>query len=107
MRTETEVTLEAALQAIKGLHPIKVTLNNVTLYNDYDDVVPSGIDADSVEVYGEVHPPLVVIPNRLHRYDEYVVTSINIRIVQHHHCVVAFTGRHDPQAALNGTAKKD
>lgn len=106
-RTETEVTLEAALQAITGLNPIKVTFNNVVLYNDFDDVVPNGVDAAGTTVYGEVHPPQVVIPKRLYRYSEYVVTSINIRIVEHHHCVVSFTGRHDPKAALNKDANKE
>ena len=99
---QTEITLDAALKIVDEFCPIKVTFNNCVLYNDYDDEVPKGIDADGDLCYGEVLPPMKVIPERLHMYNSYVVTSIKIQIVQHHHSVIYLKGYYDPDAAQKG-----
>ena len=99
---QTEITLDAALKIIDEFCPIKVTFNNIFLYNDYDDEVPRGIDADGELCYGEVQPPMKVIPERLHMYKNYVVTSIKIDIVQHHHSIVHLKGHYDAEAAQGG-----
>lgn len=95
---QTEMTLDAALKIVDEFCPIKVIFNNCVLYNDYDDEVPCGQDAEGELMYGEVHPPMKVIPNRLYKYHNYVVTTIRIEIVQHHHSIVTITGHYDPKA---------
>lgn len=96
---QTEITLDEALKNLRGFYPVKVIFNNCILYNDYDDEVPSGEDAEGELVYGEVYPASQVIPKRLYRYNEYVVTTVNVEIVQHHHSIVTITGYHDPKTA--------
>lgn len=97
--TETTVTLDRALKLLKDFSPVKVIFNNCILYNDYDDESPCGQTDGGDLIYGEVYPPMRVIPERLYRYSEYVVTDIKIYIVHHHHCILDITGHHDPKAA--------
>jgi hypothetical protein len=60
--------------------PIKIIFNGVVLYDDY---------------YGdEEEAPLNVIPNRIWQFDEYIVTSMNIEIVEFHHSIVAMQGEY-------------
>ena len=100
---KTEITLDKALKLLDDFCPVKVIFNNCILYNDYDDNVPLGQDADGDLIYGEVYPPIKVIPERLYRYQEYFVTDIKIYIVQHHHCILDITGYYDPKAAEKGS----
>ena len=99
---QTEMTLDAALKIVDEFCPIKVIFNNCILYNDYDDEIPFDKDEDE-EGYGECEPPMKVIPQRLYMYNSYVVTSIKIEIVQHHHSIITMTGYYDPKAAQRGT----
>ena len=101
---QTEMTLDAALKIVDGFCPVKIIFNNCILYNDYDDVVHCGQDAAGDLVYGEALPPMDVVPKRLYRYSEYVVTSIKVDIVQYHHSVVTITGYHDPKSAKEVSA---
>ncbi len=96
---QTEITLDEALKIVDEFCPIKIVFNNCILYNDYDDEIPCGQDAEEELMYGEVHPPMKVVPDRLYKYSDYVVTSIKIEIVQHHHSVVTITGHYDPESA--------
>lgn len=75
---QTAITLNSALEIVDKFCPIKIAFNNCILYDDYDN--------------DETHPPMVVIPNRLYRYSEYVVTAIKVDIVQYHHSIITFTG---------------
>lgn len=100
---QTEMTLDAALKIVDEFCPIKVIFNNCILYNDYDDEVPCGQDSAGELVYGEVYPPMKVIPDRLYMYHSYVVTTIKVEIVLHHHCIVTITGHYDPKAAERGS----
>lgn len=96
---QSEITLDAALKIVDEFAPIKILFNNCVLYNDYDDEIPCGQDAEGQLMYGEVHPPMKVIPDRLYKYSDYVVTSIKIDIVQHHHSVVNIKGFYSPELA--------
>lgn len=99
---QTEMTLDAALKIVDAFSPIKVIFNNCILYNDYDDEIPCGEDVSGQIVYGEVLPAVEVIRSRLYRYSSYVVTSIKVEIVQHHHSIVTITGHYDARAAEEG-----
>ena len=84
----SELTLRAAIEKLNIFCPIKITFNGIVLYNDYDD------DMIEIEdgVWGEDKLPVDVIPSRLWQFDKYIVTDINIEIVQHHHSVVTMHG---------------
>lgn len=59
--------------------PIKITFNDIVLYNDYDGE--------------ETRPPLSVIPDRIQRYRKSIVESIEIEIVQFHHSIIHMHGK--------------
>lgn len=86
---QSEITLIEAIQALDSLCPVKILFNGIVLYNDYDselEVEPgSGI-------YGESKIPLEVIPCRLWRIEDYVVTDIDISIVEYHHSIINLHG---------------
>lgn len=88
--TCSEISLREAIEYVDKLCPVKITFNGIILYNDYDD------DVIEIEegVYGENKPPMDVVPDRLWQFDNYVVTSINIEIVQFHHSVVTMQGEY-------------
>lgn len=86
-RTNSEITLREALECVDGFCPTKIIFNGIVLYNDYD----SNIEIED-GVYGEKLPPLSVIPNRLWRFDNYIVTSIHINIVESHHSIITMKG---------------
>ena len=85
----SEITLKEAIEMINGFSPVKIIFNGVVLYNDYD----SDIEVEE-GVYGEVCPPSSVISSRLWSIEKYVVTSLNIEIVDFHHSVVTFLGEY-------------
>ena len=87
---ESEITLIEAITMLSAFAPIKITLNGIVLYNDYDgiEIVPG--------VYGEIEPPTKVIPERLWQAKDYIITDIKISIVHFHHSIVDMRGRYEP-----------
>jgi hypothetical protein len=85
----SEIILREAIEYVDSFCPAKIIFNGIILYNDYDSEV-------EIEkgVWGEIHPPLDVIPDRLWQFDKYIVTSINIEIVDCHHSVVSMQGEY-------------
>lgn len=79
----SEITLREAIEKTNNLSPVKIIFNGIVLYNDYDD-----------EGDGECEIPLNVVPERLWQFDHYVVTSINIKIVQFHHSIIIIQGEY-------------
>lgn len=88
---QSEITLIETVAMLRPFGPVKIFFNDVLLYNDYD----SDIEVEP-ELYGEVKTPTEVIPERLWQAKDYIVTDINISIVQHHHCIVKLRGRYKP-----------
>lgn len=85
----SELTLHEALKKVDVFCPIKIIFNGIVLYNDYD----SDIEIED-GVYGEILPPLSVVPDRLWQFDKYIVASINIEIVEFHHSIVTIQGEY-------------
>ena len=85
----SEITLLEAIKYVDNFCPVKITFNDIVLYNDYD----SDIEIEDGS-YGENRPPLDVIPDRLWQFDRYVVTSVSIEIVEYHHSVVEMRGKY-------------
>ena len=88
--TCSEITLREAIEKIDSFLPVKITFNGIILYNDYDENVIEIEDG----VYGEIKPPMDVVADRLWQFDNYVVTSINIEIVEFHHSVITMQGEY-------------
>jgi hypothetical protein len=86
-KSNSEITLEEILAYINNFNPIKVTFNDLVLYNDYD----SEIEIED-GVYGEMLPLLKVVPDRIKNFKNSIVHSINIDIVQYHHSVIEIKG---------------
>ena len=85
----SEITLRETIKKIDVFCPIKIVFNGIILYNDYDSDVEI---QDSV--WGEIDIPLNVIPNRLWQFDKYIVTSLNVEIVEHHHSIISMQGEY-------------
>lgn len=85
----SEITLKEAIEMVNGFSPVKIVFNGVVLYNDYD----SDIEVEE-GVYGEVCPPSNVVLSRLWNFEKYVVTYLNIEIVDFHHSVVTLIGEY-------------
>lgn len=79
------------LDKLQVFNPVKIVFNNFEFYNDYDST-------EEIEpgVYGELLPPMSVVPERLKTaldsYDVYV-NKLDIRIVHHHHSIVYLYGK--------------
>lgn len=89
---QSEITLIEALSMLDGFAPIKISLNGIVLYNDYDSTIQIG---DS-EMYGETAPWQDVVMKRLWQSKDYVITDISVKIVQHHHSIISMRGRYEP-----------
>ena len=85
----SEITLREAIEKIDVFSPIKIIFNGIILYNDYD----SDIEIED-GVWGENRLPIDIIPDRLWQFDNHIVTSLNIEIVDHHHSVVVMQGEY-------------
>lgn len=85
----SEITLYNAIRYVNSFCPVKIIFNNIVLYNDYDSEV-------EIEegIYGEIAPPLGVIPDRIRNFEKSIVTSINIEIVDYHHSIVTMQGEY-------------
>lgn len=79
----SEITLREAIKGSDIFFPIKIIFNGIVLYNDYDG------DAD-----GEMETPLNIIPERIWQFDKYIVTSMNIEIVEFHHSILTIQGEY-------------
>lgn len=88
---QSEITLIEACSMLDSFAPIKITLNGIVLYNDYDSEV-------EIEpgIYGEVKPWQKVLTERLWRAKDYIITDINIKIVEYHHSIISMRGRYEP-----------
>ena len=86
----SEITLSKAIEKLDTFSPVKIVFNGIILYNDYDEDVLEIEDG----VWGENRLPIDVIPERLWQFDNYIVTSLNIEIVEHHHSVVTMQGEY-------------
>lgn len=83
----SEITLDDVIKRVDSWCPVKIIFNNMILYNDYDSEVEI-----ANEIYGEVAPPLSVVPDRIKKFEKSIVTSINIEIVEYHHSIVTIQG---------------
>lgn len=79
---ESEISLCRAIEYVDQFCPVKIIFNGVILYNDYDS------EDDERDI------PLNVIPDRLWQFDKYIVTSINIEIVEFHHSIISIQGEY-------------
>lgn len=89
--TCSERTLREAIEGVyEAFLPVKIIFNGIILYNDYDE------DVVEIEngIYGETKTPMDVVPDRLWQFENYIVTSINIDIVDFHHSVVTMQGEY-------------
>lgn len=85
----SEITLYEAIKKIDSFAPVKIVLNDIVIYNDYDSEVEN-----EDGLYGEIFPPLAVLPDRIREFgDSVMVTSVNIEIVDFHHSIVTIRGR--------------
>lgn len=85
----SEITLRETIEKIDDFCPIKIIFNGVVLYNDYDS------DVEIKDgVWGEIDLPINVIPDRLWQFDKYIVTSLSIEIVDHHHSIISIQGEY-------------
>lgn len=91
----SEITLREALEKVDVFCPVQIIFNDIYLYNDYgEDVIVIGVLEDGDKVYGENKPPLSVVADRLWQFDNYIVTSLNIEIVDYHHSIVKMRGKY-------------
>lgn len=83
----SEITLRQAIEKADTFAPVKIIFNGVILYDDYDCLLEA-----EPGVVGETRPPLDVIPSRLWGFENYIVTSLNIEIVDFHHSILTISG---------------
>jgi hypothetical protein len=88
--TCSEINLREAIEYVDKFCPVKIVFNGIILYNDYDE------NAIEIEdgVFGENKPPMDVVADRLWQFDNYVVTHINVEIVEFHHSVITMQGEY-------------
>ena len=89
MMKQSEITLLEAIDKLDYFCPVKIMFNDIVLYNDYDDEVEV-----APGIFGESKAPLDVIPERLWQIKNYIVTDIDITIVELHHSIIKFKGRY-------------
>jgi hypothetical protein len=82
---QSEITFIEAISMLNGFSPVKISLNDIVLYNDYD-----GDDE------GEEKPYQEVIMDRLWQSKDYIITDINIKVVHFHHSIISMCGRYEP-----------
>ena len=78
----SEITLVEALSMLDGFCPVKIILNDILLYDDYDG--------------DEDEPWQKVVPNRLWKFKDYIVHKFEVTIVDFHHCFVNIKGKYEP-----------
>ena len=95
---DSRLTLDEAIRHISIFNPIKVTFNNLVLYNDYDSEVEIGD-----KVYGETAPMICLVPDRIKNFKDVIVTSMDIEIVAFHHSIVNIYGEQEKVININFT----
>lgn len=78
MKANSEITVIEAIKNLEYFSPIKIVFNGIVLYDDWD--------------FDEVSPPLEALRERLWHYENYVITSIEVKIVDFHHSFVYLHG---------------
>ena len=86
----SEITLREAIEKVKGFSPVQIIFNDIYLYNDYGEDVVEIKD----NIYGEDKPPMSVVPDRIWQFDNYIVTSLSIEIVDYDHSIVKIRGKY-------------
>lgn len=88
-----EITIYEAIRYVNNFYPVKIIFNDMVVYNDYDSKV-------EIEdgLYGEIMPPLAVVPDRIYKFNKSIVTSINIDIIDFHHSIVTMQGEYKSNA---------
>ncbi len=94
---QSEITLREAIKAVSTFLPIKILVNGIVLYNDYDSEIIIDQSEDGSLIFGEKNPPEDVVPNRLWQFDNYLVTDVTVGIVQHHHSIVSITAHYSKE----------
>lgn len=90
----SEITLYDAIKYVDSFCPVKIIYNDEILYNDYDSNIVIERTEDGEPIYGEMMPPIYVIPDRILPIDKYIVTSLKIDIVDFHHSIVTMQGEY-------------
>lgn len=91
----SEITLREAIEKVNAFCPVQIIFNDIYLYNDYgEDVIEIKTLEDGSKVYGEDKLPMAVVPARLWQFDNYIVTSLSIEIVDYHHSIVKIYGKY-------------
>lgn len=90
----SELYLFDILNKLDSLAPIKISLNGIVLYNDYDSCVQIG---DST-MYGETATWQEEVPKRLWQAKEYIVTDVKVKIVEYHHSIIELHGYYAPSS---------
>lgn len=85
----SEITLDEVIKYLQFFNPVKVTFNDLVIYNDYDSTTE--IEED---IYGEVLPLVAVAPARIQSYKKSIVMSVNIDIVDFHHATIHIQGEY-------------
>ena len=70
------IKLSEAINKVISFNPIKIVLNDVVVYNDYDGEI------------GEKEDFLPLLPKRIDNYNNLFVKDIKIEIVEFHHSIV-------------------
>ena len=91
----SELTLYDVIKYVDRFCPVKIIYNGTVLYNDYDSNMVIDRTEDGEPLYGEIMPPMCVVPDRIQPIDKYIVTSLNIDIVDFHHSVVTIQGKYN------------
>lgn len=89
---QSEIEFWELIKKLDPLNPIKIIYNKKELYNDYDSKKVLEVLEDGDKVYGEKHPPEIVLERDYSHLTNKKVYSIKIDIVEHHHCIVYIKG---------------
>ena len=82
---QSEIGFADALEVLERMSPVKVTFNNIILYDDFDSEESS--DGSLKDL----------IFKRFWSYEKYIVTSINIEVVDFHHTIVSMYGAYSDE----------
>lgn len=74
------ITIREAIEMAREFCPVKISFNGIVLYDDY--------------YFDENEPLMNVVPNRIWQFDKYIVTSMNIEIVEFHHSIITMQGEY-------------
>ena len=84
----SDIKLHEVIDKLDDSSTVKVTFNNLVIYNDYDSTTEV---ADGI--YGEIYPISMVASDRIKDFKDSIVKSINIEIVDFHHSIIKISGK--------------